>query len=100
MTEEYIKQSAALTELCRGCSIRSTKPDYFCGEACPKYERIAGIPADAVRPAVMAEWNSSPGTMYAGWVCTACGRYVPEKENFCPGCVADMKGKQNERAEE
>ena len=38
----------------------------------------------------VAEWNGSPGTSYAGYVCTSCGRYVRDVETYCPNCGAFM----------
>lgn len=55
-------------------------------EAKSKYERPQG------------EWIRKPITfgtcILQGYECN-CGRVVMQRENFCPDCGADMRGKDN-----
>lgn len=50
--KNYIDIDAALVELCRGCSLHSNKPDFFCGTACAKHDRISTIPPVDVREVI------------------------------------------------
>ncbi|MBQ3330825.1 MAG: hypothetical protein IJG87_06570 [Ruminococcus sp.] len=104
---DLVERAAVLTELCRGCSLHSNKPDYFCGEPCPKYERLSAIPTTDARPMAHGEWIAHKFILYDGEPgyaieCSVCGevftevsvREVPTKVNYCPKCGANMQGLQ------
>lgn len=44
------------------------------------------------------EWipNYTSQFMNPGRQCSLCGKVVEFSENFCPGCGADMRGKEND----
>lgn len=60
-------------------------------------EVFDAIPAADARPVVRGKWISHDFVdmgkgRYTGSVeCSACGRFLPIKENFCPNCGADMR---------
>lgn len=94
---DYISREAALTELCRGCSLHSNKPDFFCGEtSCGKYNRIKAIPAADVREVVRGKWKPIKpyNNTYMGFECSECGAQFQgiHMDNFCGNCGAEMRG--------
>lgn len=94
MAKECIDREAGLTELCRGCSLHSAGDNFFCGSACPKYERVAAIPAADVRPVVRGKWIwTVDDDEYLGeyWKCNLCGEHSYIGYNYCPDCGADMR---------
>lgn len=89
---EYIEREAAIMELCRGCSLRGISDSFFCGEPCPKYERIASVPAADVVSVRHGRWRLySPLT--DTYECDKCGYQVIDESfrtNYCPNCGAKM----------
>lgn len=92
---EYIEREAALMELCRGCSLHGISDSFFCGEPCPKYERITSIPPTDVAPVRHGRWLKckSYNPEFNGYECSECGAKYQgfSPDNYCPNCGADMK---------
>lgn len=65
---------------------------------------VKNYPVAEVRPVVRGRWISHDFVdmgkgRYTGSVeCSACGRFLPLKENFCPNCGADMREANDEKA--
>lgn len=104
---EYIGKETALMELCRGCSLHGIGDSFFCGEPCPKYERIASIPAADVAPVRHGRWyrfqkvyidpQSGFGFGKDMYKCDACK--VGEEETrkpYCPECGAKVDKKDTD----
>jgi hypothetical protein len=95
---EYIERIDTFSDkMCEGID---------CG-VCPFYNKagendcqvvafLRSIPAADVRPVVRGRWISHDFVdmgkgRYTGSVeCSACGRFLPLKENYCPNCGAWM----------
>ena len=62
---------------------------------------VEDYPAADVRPVVRAHLishdfvNMGEGRYTGSVECSACGRYLPIPENFCPNCGADMREKSD-----
>lgn len=86
---EYIKRGSALMELCRGCSLKSADPSFFCGDPCPKYERLRSIPAEDVAPVRRGHYITDE---MGDSSCSECGgRWLDVTQNYCPNCGAIME---------
>ena len=113
---DYIERESltnSLDELCdRVCQYSKKQRAVMCG-ACPlghAFDLVDDLPAADVRPVVRGKWIPDydyaeydfdgstplpePRKFQDGWQCSLCGRYMPDKTNFCPNCGADMRQKE------
>ncbi len=103
--KEYIEREAALQFVFDACA--------ECMDACEEFDgiyadcnqcmlkgvklKLRDLPAADVRPVVRGKWISHDFAAmgkgrYTGSVeCSACGRFLPLPENFCPNCGALME---------
>ena len=100
--DEYVKRGSALMELCRGCSLKSADPSFFCGDPCPKYERLRSIPAEDVATIRRGHWKyiKPYNNTYMGFECSECGARFQgiSTDNYCGHCGALM-GRKGETAD-
>ena len=92
---DCIEREAAIKAVC-DCMPHTCSLD-DCSHGCQGVAALDSVPAADVRPVVRGKWISHDFVAmgegrYTGSVeCSACGRFLPLPENFCPNCGAMME---------
>ena len=77
--------------------IDTFKGKFLCGDGCDIISAIQnGTPCADIRENITGEWIEKDIPDTYRWKCSCCGLTRHCKENFCPNCGADMRGKENE----
>lgn len=92
--DEYISRQTAIDDL------REILNDPNCPlfVSATVHQILESIPAADVRPVVYAEAEQIFDNPYTGQMittCSRCTRKISKKDNFCPNCGADLRGRNN-----